>query len=69
MNVDIGGALANGNTVISSANVGVCYIDKIRFARVNSICVGALARSYYFDVVEANIIASKQEEMEGFGVH
>ena len=56
-NGDIARAMANWNTVISSAYDGTCNGNIISLADVNSIRVRTMIGSYYVQIINSKMVA------------
>jgi hypothetical protein len=65
---NICGSLSNGNTVITCSNLAACYVDTIRMAYVNTICIWAISRSSQIDIVDRNAVAACNVHVEIFAI-
>uniref|UniRef100_A0A6N2MYY7 Uncharacterized protein n=1 Tax=Salix viminalis TaxID=40686 RepID=A0A6N2MYY7_SALVM len=54
---NICGSLSDGDTVITCSDLAACYVDAVRIAYMNTVCVWAIGRSSEIDIVDPDVAA------------
>lgn len=67
-NPRVGGAGANGHTIISSPDVGAKYSDIRRQLNVNAIGVGAVSGGGHLHAEHFNVVASIEGNVEQLAI-
>lgn len=66
--IDLLAAVTNGDAVIASLDMGVHDDDPVGSADVDSICVGAISGSSHIDMLEGDVLAAQDIDMEFLAV-